>query len=251
MSKISWSDQRAFREAYDKFRLASQPANPTREMPKKNNLVQGLNLKQMEKSIKYMTITEREAKAKQLKAKERADRRLTKADKLLTPPSIMNGEWENQHDFMCSSCAIVFDDLREILHHKWEAHPYCLVAHVTLRRDLNLPPSRLIHPQIGRSLTKHQSIKIMGARKTSPSKKVKNNNDLSKKFKCSKCTEMVFETKEEFYVHVLECGGDVDWDVSKKKKKKKKIVPKKNLSVEETGKIIIIFYDFFVRFCQF
>merc|ERR1711976_980572 len=43
--------------------------------------------------------------------------------------------------------------------------------------------------------------------------------------KCSKCPELNFEGgKEEFYAHVLECGGDVDWDVSKKKKKKKKLV---------------------------
>ena len=99
------------------------------------NMVQGLNLKQLGKSIKYMTINEREVlkleKAKQLKSKEKADKKAGQ-----TKESGLNGEWESFHDFMCTSCNIVFDELREILHHKWEAHPYCLVAHITFRRDL-------------------------------------------------------------------------------------------------------------------
>ena len=66
------------------------------------------------------------------KAKERAD----KKSRQTTPESGLNGEWEISHDFMCSSCNIVFDDIIEILHHKWEAHPYCLVSHVTLPPDL-------------------------------------------------------------------------------------------------------------------
>ena len=101
------------------------------------NMVQGLNLKQLGKSIKYMTINERDVlkleKAKQLKSKEKADK---KAGQIKSQESGLNGEWESFHDFMCTSCNIVFDELREILHHKWEAHPYCLVAHITFRRDL-------------------------------------------------------------------------------------------------------------------
>ena len=164
----------------------------------------------------------------------------------------LNGEWEGDHDFMCSSCATVFDELREILHHKWEAHPYCLVTHVTLKRDLRLPPSNLIHPQIGRNLGRQNSVKMIG-RKSSPMKRKP--QIVQDQFKCSKCLdEKVFDKREDFYVHLLECGGDVDWDVSKKKKKKKKgyrtfynktmrnystkgvVVVKKEISAAERGK---------------
>ena len=139
MSRLSWPQQRLFKEAYDRFKVSSTTNatnTATKELIKRNVIVQGLNLKQLGKSIKYMTINEREhlkeEKAKQIKAKERA------ADKKAKTPqeSGINGEWEKDHDFMCCSCNIVFDEHREILHHKWEAHPYCLVAHVTIRRDL-------------------------------------------------------------------------------------------------------------------
>merc|ERR1739844_540908 len=172
------------------------------ELIKRNpTLVQGLNLKQLGKSIKYMTINERELlkqeKAKQLKAKERAEKRQA-GQTTLTQDSGLNGEWESPHDFMCSSCNTVFDELREILHHKWEAHPYCLVAHVTIRRDLKLPPSNLIHPQVGRSMTKHQAVmpigavKPIGKRQPSPTKRKKQiitPNPIVEMFKCSKCPD--------------------------------------------------------------
>ena len=38
---------------------------------------------------------------------------------------------------------------------------------------------------------------------------------------CTKCLSSEFESKEAFYVHILECGGDVDWDAASKKGKKK------------------------------
>merc|ERR1711879_166185 len=117
----------------------------------------------------------------------------------------------------CSSCAIVYDELREVLHHKWEAHPYCLVTHVTLQRDLNLPPSNLMHPQVGRNLAKNRRVKTIGGRKI---KKIEIEPE-PLEFRCSKCSN-VFQARQEFYVHVLECGGHEDWDVSKKKKKRKK-----------------------------
>merc|ERR1711997_516380 len=66
----------------------------------------------------------------------------------------LNGEWELEHDFMCSSCGEIFDELREVWHHKWDAHPGCLVMHITLPRKYKtyLPPNNLIHPQLGRQL---------------------------------------------------------------------------------------------------
>lgn len=110
--------------------------------------------------------------------------------------------------------------MREILHHKWEAHPYCLVTHVTLKRDLNLPPSDLMHPQVGRNLGKNKKVKMLGIRKIKKEEKAEEKTVSS--FNCSKCST-VFEDREAFYVHVLECGGQNDWDVSKKKKKRKRV----------------------------
>ena len=73
----------------------------------------------------------------------------------LQPNRHLNGEWELEHDFMCSSCGEIFDELREVWHHKWDAHPRCLVMHVTLPRIKKpyLPPHSLIHPQLGRQLS--------------------------------------------------------------------------------------------------
>ena len=51
---------------------------------------------------------------------------------------IINGEWETEHNYMCSACGALFDELREVMHHKWDEHPYCLVAHVTLREQLQV-----------------------------------------------------------------------------------------------------------------
>merc|ERR1711936_1231852 len=153
----------------------------------------------------------------------------------------LNGEWESHHDFMCSTCAIVYDELREVLHHKWEAHPYCLVAHITFRMDLKLPPMNMMYPQLGRSLTRYKTIKLMGSKKPNINKLALTKEE-NTEFKCSKCynhnggneeEKIFFETREDFYVHLLECGGQSDWDESKSKKKKKKQKPiPKNTSTE-------------------
>ena len=120
-----------------------------------------------------------------------------------------------------------------------------------------LPPSNLIHPQVGRSMTRHQAIKPIGAmkpvgqRKPSPTKRKKQiipPNPVEEVFKCSKCpdsNESTFKNREEFFVHVLECGGEVDWDVTKKKSKKKKKVsnsrPRTNSTEVNIGKLILLF----------
>ena len=133
MAHISWSQQRLFQQALNGYGKAKV------ELSKQNsgkNLIQGLDLKKLAKVSSSSSKGQNAAKKWPLKKGQ------------------LNGEWESPHDFMCSSCAIVYDELREVLHHKWEAHPYCLVAHVTLRTDLNLPPSNMMHPQTGRSMTR-------------------------------------------------------------------------------------------------
>ena len=150
-------------------------------------------------------------------------------------------EFQNLIQIFKNLCFAVYDELREVLHHKWEAHPYCLVAHVTLRRDLTLPPSDMMHPQLGRSLVKGQKVKLIGSKKSNANKVKKEEATSHSELKCSKCPEVKFENRETFYVHILECAGETEWDVSKKKKKKKQKVSVKNNSIENSGKLVIIY----------
>ena len=92
------------------------------------------------------------------------------------------------------------------------------------------------------------AVKPIGKRQPSPTKRKKQiitPNPIVEMFKCSKCpdgSDNTFKNREEFYVHVLECGGEVDWDVSKKKSKKKKKVsnsrPRTNSTELNTGEMI-------------
>ena len=62
-----------------------------------------------------------------------ANNDVTRADSLKY--DVINGEWESDHNYMCSACGALYDELREVMHHKWEAHPYALVAHISLREE--------------------------------------------------------------------------------------------------------------------
>ena len=48
-----------------------------------------------------------------------------------------------------------------------------------------------------------------------------NSENLKAELDCTKCSQQ-FQNKEQFYVHILVCGGDEFWDVTKKKGKKAK-----------------------------
>jgi len=93
MASVSWSEQRLFQDAFN-TKKKSSPVS-TKEVTRKSVLAQGLQLKQVNKSVKYMTQIERQKKTK--KTKENPDDLVVGA---------LNGEWEKPHDFMCSSCAI-------------------------------------------------------------------------------------------------------------------------------------------------
>ena len=107
------------------------------------------------------------------------------------------------------------------MEHKWDDHPYVLVAHVTLLRNLNLPPNGMMHPQLGKNL-RHpaQVLARRGGRKNTKAVK----KEPTKPFQCSKCPGEagIFEDQAKFYAHVLVCGGDPAWDPTKKKGNKKK-----------------------------
>ena len=101
-------------------------------------------------------------------------------------------------------------------------------------------------------MTKNQLVKLSigNQRKPSPTKRKREsaskanstpNNPYDEPLKCSKCPDGVensFKNRQEFYVHVLECGGEVDWDDSsskKKSKKKKKVSSTSRPRKEETA----------------
>ena len=108
-------------------------------------------------------------------------------------------------------------------------------------------------------MTKNQLVKLSigNPRKPSPTKRKREsaskanstpNNPYDEPLKCSKCPDGVensFKNRQEFYVHVLECGGEVDWDGSSKKKskKKKKVSSTSRPRKEETAGKLKFWFD--------
>lgn len=79
-------------------------------------------------------------------------------------------------------------------------------------------------------------VKMMGS---TGRKKAVNKAEISQSdLQCSKCQQGAFEDRNAFYVHVLECGGQTDWDVSKKKKKKKRNILRRTNSTENNGRFL-------------
>ena len=113
---------------------AEEEAAARRE--KKQALPLWLGLKQQGRSVKYMSQAERARAAKVVQRAEVKERRLKEARNSRGPQGELNGEWEFGHDFVCTVCCQTYDELREVLHHKWDAHPFCLVAHVTLGHSI-------------------------------------------------------------------------------------------------------------------
>ncbi len=150
VSTLHWSEQRKLKEVYDRSlqtrassskrkRLLSsssaEAADESRREKKKQALPLWLGLRQMGRSIKYMTQAERTKAVRALKRTEEKHRRQREAREARVQGEL-NGEWEFGHDFTCTVCCATYDELREVLHHKWDAHPFCLVAHVTLGHSI-------------------------------------------------------------------------------------------------------------------
>eukprot|EP00095_Tigriopus_kingsejongensis_P012720 maker-scaffold43_size480169-snap-gene-1.18 protein:Tk12720 transcript:maker-scaffold43_size480169-snap-gene-1.18-mRNA-1 annotation:"PREDICTED: uncharacterized protein LOC100574986 isoform X3" len=219
LSTFSWHEQHMFKVIFDqslaKNRARRRTLSPTdTEAPKKrSSLLQGLDLKQLGRSVKYMSAAELEERKKQKPSRE------------YRYVGDFNGEWENEHMFMCSVCAQVFDDVTEVMHHKWDAHPYCLVAHVTMQAKLHLPPNGMMYPKLGRNLlapkAEVQDPAQMGRGKRASKSVYSIPKTEEIELKCTKC-ETVLEDQAGFHAHILVCGGLEDWDVSGRKKKKRK-----------------------------
>ncbi|TRY79698.1 hypothetical protein TCAL_08328 [Tigriopus californicus] len=238
LSSFPWSEQQKMKVAFDqaltknrsrKRTLScsdSESACPAKSVKKRSLLLQGLDLKQLGRSVKYMTASEFE------------DRKRN-APKEYRYVGDFNGEWENEHVFMCSVCAEIFDDLREVMHHKWDAHPYCLVSHLTMQAKLNLPNNGMMYPKLGRQLLAAKPTgdpsKLGRGRRASKSVYADHLKLLPKEpeMRCTKCAD-VQDSRDEFYAHILVCGGEVNWEEGKKKKKKKKsLKPPEDLNPEK------------------
>ncbi len=218
MSFLPWPVQQRFKDVYDN--CVDSKGSATQSTSHEDiagrgykKLMNGLELKQTHRSVKYMTAAEREDRAAEL-AEAREVRIVGE----------IRGEWELEHVFMCTTCAEPYDELREVLHHKWDAHPYCLVAHVTILEKVNLPPLKMIHPQLGRSLKPPSVRRQRRARLANgylEKAKAKQQQQQPKKLVCTKCQKADFEGSYEIFAgHVLVCGGDSSLEEQKKSGKK-------------------------------
>ena len=158
LSQLPWSEQRKLKAAFDQALNSKRPkkaavtvvVEPTGGRPPVDCLRQGplptkLELRQVGRSVKYMKAHERNAAAS-LQAAAGISSAASSDPQGLALGSL-SGEWEAEHSFVCSVCCVEYDDVLEIMHHKWEAHPHCLVEHVSLREKLLRPPA-LLYPQV-------------------------------------------------------------------------------------------------------
>merc|ERR1719278_265415 len=201
LSTLPWSEQRKIKEKLDqtlvvkKSRRSEKLVDPT---IRQSGLPARLELRQVGKLIKYMKAQEREA------VKEMIGHSIEKE----LVHGELSGEWEQEFSFVCSVCAIEYDDVLEIMHHKWEAHPHCLVTHVSLREGLQRPPT-LLYPQVGPSMVYPFP---PDPRPPAPQW-------------CSKCLTTFPPHPDRsitFHAHLLTCGGIQDWDTESTKKKRNK-----------------------------
>ena len=199
MSGLPWTEQGYIKHRMDNIHLVKR--NKRQSVVSDSNIRQSnianlLDLKQTGKSVKYMKQAERESVSQSLAEN-------TGFSDIFVDGS-MSGEWELGHSYMCSVCAVEYDDMMEILHHKWEAHPHCLVSHLSVRDNVSKPPDLMV-PQVGPSTvtrSKHEITTLSSV--------------------CSNC-QQVFEHGNlgSFHSHILDCGGVSSLVETGKKKKKK------------------------------
>jgi hypothetical protein len=154
LSQLPWSEQRKLKTVFDQVlnskRLKKVPAVAASE--ETDSLRQGplptkLELRQVGRSVKYMKAHERQAAAVQQATASSSSALLAGVESRGLELGALSGEWEAEHSFVCSVCCVEYDDMLEIMHHKWEAHPHCLVEHVSLKENLSRPPA-LLYPQV-------------------------------------------------------------------------------------------------------
>ncbi len=144
LSSMPWAEQRRVKESFDsslaqKKKKAADKSLDSVQQLKSSIMPNRLDLKQVGKSIKFSKGRSRQIKDEKVKADEQ--------DAPKDATNTLAGEWEIEHTFVCSGCGIEYDDVVEIMHHKWEAHPHCVVTHVFMKHDLQRPPA-LLFPQV-------------------------------------------------------------------------------------------------------
>ena len=141
MSRIPWTEQRFVKQRIDSNLSIkrNKRMSVAGESIRQSNITSLLDLKQTGKSVKYMKQVERETLAK-TRSEDGVQAEVVVSGSL-------SGEWELGHSYMCSVCAVEYDDMMEILHHKWESHPQCLVSHLSVRDNVTKPPD-LMYPQV-------------------------------------------------------------------------------------------------------
>lgn len=115
LSGLAWSVQTRFKEVYDNA-IVYRGTNSRRSAMSDSDsdgfagrnghqkkMLAALDLKQLHRSVKYMTAAEREARRRELDAVREV--RIV---------GEFRGEWENEHIFMCTVCAEPYDELREV-----------------------------------------------------------------------------------------------------------------------------------------
>ena len=144
MSKLPWTEQMMVKERMDtnllgkRAKRSSVGGEQGQAPVRQSNITSLLELVQTGKSVKYMKQMEREALSKEGREGPLA---------VTLDNGVMAGEWEQEHSYMCTVCGVEYDDMMEILHHKWESHPNCLVAHVNVKENVVKPPN-LLFPQV-------------------------------------------------------------------------------------------------------
>jgi len=198
LSTIPWAEQRRVKNSFDATLTPKRVKKTERQLDLLSRqqpvIPIKLDLKQVGKSVKY---SRNRSRIIEKELKERLD---VKSEGLVVENKIA-GEWEIEHTFVCSVCGVEYDDVVEIMHHKWEAHPHCIVSHVSLKHDLQKPPD-LLYPQVG------------------PSKVTKNDESLHPaSFSCSKCQQL-FQLATHFHSHILGCGVSEDEMPTRRKRKR-------------------------------
>ena len=217
LSLLSWPEQKTFRSAFDRLTNVRKTKSANEDGAKVPTKVpSAVGLKQLKRD--YHSRSKRTHSSRKRDASE------------------LGGEWETGHNYMCSACGAMFDELREVMHHKWDDHPYCLVTHVTLRDELSLPPNNMMYPQMGRSMSLTKGACFKRKRKLGPD----DTNRLKTlghpgPYVCTFCADkregikedpdeppqpFIFQSKEKFHIHLLECGGDKEWQGKKRKEKR-------------------------------
>ena len=141
VSQIPWNEQRMVKRAFDSIltsrkqrKLSVDNVHSVRQ----SGLPSKLELRQVGRSVKYMKVQEREALSSEEKRR---------GEEVKVKQGMMSGEWEGEQRYLCTVCAAEYDDLQEVMHHKWESHPFCLVAHATYQNGEVVPPA-LCYPQV-------------------------------------------------------------------------------------------------------